>query len=137
VGENAMSSPSAKGLPPNVEEQVLDALKEAAEHDLCQVSYDTFEGDSQESVLLRPRDVLPYVQAVLKLHFDPGINPYDGERAAVALDVRVGVLRPAGPYWWTSPTLEENDPHAVRIWDASNDRVVWTNPSAPPEPPDS
>jgi hypothetical protein len=65
------------------------------------------------------------VEALLKLHHSPGVNPHSGRPTARLVRVRVGKASLGDGYWWTGPTLQDEGLKArlVRwtsevIWDA-------------------
>lgn len=68
-------------------------------------------------------DVPLLLEALLKLHHAPGVNPHSGRPTARLERVRVGRPAVAPGYWWTAPTLEEDGLKARLIqWTTE---VVW------------
>jgi len=58
------------------------------------------------------------VEAILRLHLDPGINPHSGEPTARLQHLAVGSHRLEDGYWWTGPTLSDAGPMARLVaWD--------------------
>jgi hypothetical protein len=78
---------------------------------------------------VRECDVEKLVQASLKLHYKPGINPYNGVETARLYRILVAPLRIDGPFWWSTPNLENNeDPSGARIIQGGVDSVAWKDP---------
>jgi hypothetical protein len=85
------------------------------------------------------REVVPasesrlLVDALLKLHHDPGVNPHSGRKTARLSRLRVGTPELLDGYWWTGPTLQDEGPKARLVgW---RFETVWDR-SAIDEPPD-
>ena len=59
-----------------------------------------------------------FLQALLCLHFEPGVNPHTKTRAKRLKMVTYRDLKPRGPFWWTTPDLQnDDDPNGALIWD--------------------
>lgn len=70
------------------------------------------------------------LEAMLKLHFEPGINPHNGKKAAELMEVRVAEPQIGEPLWWTSPSLGSKDPAGARIVHQDYvEHVIWRRPS--------
>ncbi len=67
--------------------------------------------------LVPAEDVELLVEAVLRLHRDPGRNPHSGRPAARLRRLTVGTPYLHEGYWWTAPALDERSPKArVVAW---------------------
>lgn len=68
------------------------------------------------------------VTATKKLHHKPGINPHNkGETAKIGA-ILSQPLEATGPYWWSTPDLQNNgDPRGAKIWSWNSDKeeVLW------------
>lgn len=85
------------------------------------------------------REVVPapevplLVDALVKLHHAPGVNPHSGRRTARLVRLRVGAPELLDGYWWTGPTLQDDGPRARVVgW---RFETVWDR-AALDEPPD-
>ena len=88
--------------------------------------------DSSSEYLVAESDLLRFLAAALELHYEPGRNPHSNFDTAQALAITVVQLRPQGPYWWTTPGLQENYDNkgaVVFCWDPVP-VVVWQRPGA-------
>jgi hypothetical protein len=85
------------------------------------------------------REVVPaaevplLVEALVKLHHDPGVNPHSGRRTARLVRVRVGTPELQPGYWWTGPTLQDAGARARLV--AWRFETAWDQ-AALDEPPD-
>lgn len=71
-----------------------------------------------------------FLLAILELHFSPGLNPHNRNEAAEVQCITTATLQPRGPYWWSTPGLQENnDPNGVVIfsWEMTP-RIAWLRP---------
>jgi hypothetical protein len=72
-----------------------------------------------------------FLEALVALHHSPGINPYNGGKAAELWEVVAGTLETdTKSYWWSSPTLA--DDHAVKGAQLNRDireGRMWAHPS--------
>lgn len=86
-------------------------------------------GGNQANVLttIVPREHLDtFIDAQVKLHHYPGVNPHDGAVQHKLVKVRWAKLECAGPYWWTTPDLMKNDdPNGVCIIQGMFFRDAW------------
>lgn len=64
------------------------------------------------------------VAALVRLHFDPGVNPHNGRPAAKLFQVRVATPSLNGGFWWTGPSLKDDGAPRARCvaWSTS---VAW------------
>ena len=70
-------------------------------------------------------DVSKFVEATKKLHMNPGVDPHNGNPTTPAHMITVAELRVCGPYWWTTPDLQNNDdPNGARIIQKMSETVV-------------
>ena len=72
-----------------------------------------------------------FLEALVALHYSPGINPYNGGKTATLWEVRACVLEQATrSYWWSSPTLSSD--HGVKGAQLNCDYVgeqrMWAHP---------
>lgn len=76
-------------------------------------------GRTTENFVPAP-EVPAFVRATQRLHHSPGINPHNGGAAAKIWKITSRAMNVCGPYWWTTPDLQENqDPAGARVirWD--------------------
>lgn len=79
-------------------------------------------------------DVPMLIEALIKLHHSPGVNPHSGRRTARLVRVRVGKASLGEGYWWTGPTLQDEGLKARLVrWTTE---VVWDRGMLDDEPPD-
>jgi hypothetical protein len=88
-----------------------------------------WEEGTPTSYLIHKDEVETFIDANLKLHYDPGINPATKEKTARVWQIRVGKLKRKGPYWWTSPALDGAKPGA-HIFDCYGTTCVWMSDEA-------
>ena len=69
-----------------------------------------WDGDSPTTHLVHKDDVAAFVEASKRLHFDPGVNPGTGKKVKQIHQIDVEELLFDDPYWWTTPSLNGNDP---------------------------
>lgn len=55
------------------------------------------------------------VEAQKRLHYSPGINPHNGNKTAEALSIDVCEFTATGPFWWSTPDLQNNKDSAGAI----------------------
>jgi hypothetical protein len=68
-------------------------------------------------------DVQLLVEALTRLHHDPGVNPHNGKKAAKLVRITVATPALGDGYWWTGPTLQDQGPKARTLgWSKT---VVW------------
>lgn len=79
-------------------------------------------------------DVPMLLEALLKLHHSPGLNPHSGRPTARLVRVRVGKASLGEGYWWTGPTLQDDGLKARLVrWTSE---VVWDRGGVTDEPID-
>lgn len=86
----------------------------------------TYEDGLEEDRFVHKNSVDKFVEASMELHYQPGINPHNGGRAGKI--TRISVAKPdiSGPYWWSTPGLQQNyDPEGVPIIDWYDSDVIW------------
>lgn len=72
------------------------------------------KGPDQDYVMHKDH-VARFVEATVKLHFDPGINPATGARCARIWRVSSAPIN-GSTYWWCVPNLgKNNDPEGAVI----------------------
>ena len=68
-------------------------------------------------------DVALLVEALVRLHHDPGVNPHSGRRTAKLVRVSVGTPSLGAGHWWTGPTLQDEGAKARTLdWTKT---AVW------------
>ena len=78
----------------------------------------TLEGGERRDELVPVDEVELLVEAVLKLHHDPGTNPHSGRKATPLVHLAVGTPRLGPGYWWSGPSLQDDAPQAQLVaWD--------------------
>lgn len=75
--------------------------------DFREVRMDFCYGASNEYIMHKDH-VARFVEASVKLHHTPGINPANKEPTAPIWRITSAPLH-ASSYWWTTPSLEGND----------------------------
>ena len=74
-------------------------------------------------------DVDAYVEAAVRLHFNPGINPHSGGETMKIERIMLGTPHFSGPYWHTTPSLQHEDANengaATLSW---NFETIWRAP---------
>jgi len=87
-----------------------------------------FKNGQKAKYTISSEDVEKFVEACMRLHNYPGINPHNKQKTArlekitrkdLLTDVKNIPNRPwsSGPYWWSTPNLQKNhDPSGVKIW---------------------
>jgi hypothetical protein len=88
-----------------------------------------YVGDSETTEHhLHLNDVHDFAAALIKLHISPGINIYTGTKTK-EIEL-IEVLYPHyGKYWWTSPTLEDDDKAVEVISGWLHDEYIYMSPS--------
>lgn len=73
-------------------------------------------GSDEHIVLAEEAEIMQ--QACHKLHVDPGVNPHNGNATSPATSITIEplgddidprLLKAYGPYWWSTPDLQDND----------------------------
>lgn len=77
-----------------------------------------WENNSADSVYIVPKcDLQKFVTATLELHSGKCINPHNNGSTSRVVAIYTGELEFSGPYWWSTPGLQENgDPSGSQIW---------------------
>lgn len=93
--------------------------------DLRVVTMDFVGGSSTEHIVLADElDML--IEACKRLHFNPGVNPANGNETAKIWRLRVADLNAHGPYWWAQPGLGDATPPVGALTIHSGvSRTVW------------
>ena len=99
---------------------------------LVQVSwYSSFdENDKPTTYIVAETQLATFMAALLKLHYEPGVNPHNGGKAAEALCITAAKLQTSGPYWRSVPDLQNNgDPNGAIIFDwEMSPTILWVRP---------
>lgn len=78
------------------------------------------------SYLIPEREVAKFVEATKRLHFDPGVNPHNRQQTRKIWKITVARLQLMGPFWWTTPNLQENDdPAGAHTIDSYHEETVF------------
>lgn len=72
--------------------------------------------------------------AILKLHHEPGRNPYSEVAPAALLRLSVGQARLDPGFWWSAPSLSEAGPRARLVAWAFETRFSGGFEADPPDP---
>lgn len=93
--------------------------------DLRVVSLDFVKGAPVEHIVLAD-ELDMFIEACVRLHFNPGINPGNGCETSRIWRLRVSELAAYGPYWWAMPSLGECPSRAGAMTiHGSVGRTVW------------
>jgi len=123
--EVAVSAEDAKRL----DGASLDRVSAAA---LRVVSLDWIDGRSTEHmVIVDQLDV--FVEACKRLHFSPGVNPYNGVETARIWRLRVAELRGYGPYWWAKSELDVKPSAGAFTVRGGISQTVWRDENHDPD----
>lgn len=91
--------------------------------------YVEFESGTESVYIIQESDVDKFVAATLELHYNPGKNPHNDVVTSRVKKITKKALVKAGPYWWSTPGLQDNyDPNGVAIYDFVESEVIWTPP---------
>jgi hypothetical protein len=82
------------------------------------------------SYVVHESQVDTFVQAQKTLHFEPGINPHTQGRTQPIGRIRIRTFEASGPFWWSTPDLQENrDPKgAIDFSPMGGGEDVWKHP---------
>lgn len=85
-----------------------------------------FHHGRDEEYIVHREQMQTLIDASIKLHFDPGINPHSLVEAAKIYAIKVARLRAYGQYWWTKQNLgtDKTEDGAFTI-SAGVGRIVW------------
>lgn len=75
-------------------------------------------------VIVCKDDVLKFLVAVLNRHYSPGVHPETGEPETPVQEITLSRQEIAGPYWWTGPSLQDDDT-GVKIYPWVIETTVW------------
>ena len=84
-----------------------------------------FQGGSVAEHIVHEREVDAIVAASIRLHYDPGMNPHNGETAARIWRIRCADFRARGPYWWTERELGILPSEGAFTISAGFGRTIW------------
>lgn len=88
------------------------------------------ENEKPTTHIVAEHQLAAFLTATLQLHYDPGINPGNGTKAAEALCITATKLKTKGPFWWTVPGLKREDAQNGAIifsWETTP-TILWTRP---------
>jgi hypothetical protein len=88
--------------------------------------------DTFRDHVVHKSEVDKFVEASKRLHVDPGVNPHrpPGEGKTARINrITVGSFQTTGPFWWTTPDLQNNrDPVGATIYQSDyNEVTVWSS----------
>lgn len=85
-----------------------------------------FVGGNRTTRLFHKNNVAQFVEATVKLHHKPGVNPHSKLTTAPVWRVTSSPLAYSGPYWWTARTLNADNTGA-RFLEGSyeHERIEW------------
>jgi len=73
--------------------------------------------------------VARFVEATVRLHHTPGINPHTQGKTDRLWRIEVCDFTLTGPFWWTTPDLQNNhDPAGAQLIDIQNSQVAFVDP---------
>jgi hypothetical protein len=85
-----------------------------------------FIATSTQSHLVHKDEVSKFVKAAKELYVSPGINPHNGARCSECWKITVASLGPTGPFWWSTPGLQENhDPNGATVYNEHHVEIVY------------
>lgn len=65
-----------------------------------------FDDESTRNELVHVMHVDRFVEATMKLHVEPGVNPHNGKKTKPVVAMTISSPDFDGPYWHTQPSLE-------------------------------
>lgn len=89
------------------------------------VEYLFRESSMYNKEVVHESQVEMFCEAILQLHYNPGINPHNREKTSEVITINVMRMEPSGPYWWTGPSLEGSD--GATLYGRNYDRR-WIRP---------
>lgn len=93
--------------------------------DLRVVTMDFVDATPTEHIVLAD-ELDMFIEACKRLHFNPGVNPANGNETAKIWRLRVADLNAHGPYWWAQPGLGDAIPRVGALTIHSGiSRTVW------------
>lgn len=94
-----------------------------------------WEHDKEPTVhIVSEQELQILIKATVKLHHHPGVNPHiRNARTSQVAKITVQKLEPSGPYWWSTPNLQEDgDPNGATLWSwNTRTETVWERPQIP------
>jgi hypothetical protein len=91
--------------------------------------WDVNDDSDNEQHVVSEGSVDRFVEATLQLHFKPGVNPHTNVATKPVQYLTVAALQPMGPFWDTTPGLQENDdPRGAMTWEWATADIVWIRP---------
>lgn len=82
--------------------------------------------------MMHENDVKLFIEATLNLHYEPGINPYNGEKTSTVWEIRSEPVRLRGKFWWTQPDLGKGgkDARGATLFGEPNlpSKLEWRHP---------
>ncbi|MCX6758654.1 MAG: hypothetical protein NTX14_03030 [Candidatus Nealsonbacteria bacterium] len=88
-----------------------------------------FDGDESEESIIEIGDQYNLLVAKKRLHYDPGVNPFDQRTAARAVVMRIGKPRFLEPSVWLRPGRSVQDAQGVSILAWEDFSILWPIPS--------
>ena|SRR5665213_2272120 len=91
----------------------------------------TYKGSKNASRhMMHESQVKAFVEATLKLHYHPGINPYTGGKTSeIELIVSYRLDKSEQTtFWWCSSTLSEDKWNGAYIFHCEFSEMLWAHP---------
>lgn len=88
-----------------------------------------FKGsDNPTEDYMHKDQVAIYLEAKLQLHYQPGINPYNGNQTCVLWKVESEKLSDSTIYWHTTPGLDEKKSAGAPVSYFHRESRLWSHP---------
>ncbi|HOX29880.1 MAG TPA: hypothetical protein P5080_02825 [Candidatus Paceibacterota bacterium] len=84
-----------------------------------------FHGEGKESSIITEDNLDLMLEAKKRLHFDPGINPFNQKKAARASVMRAGKPYFNGPFVWERPASPVINQNGVSILSWKDYSILW------------
>jgi hypothetical protein len=100
--------------------------------ELCSVTveYGRDTGYVVEKYIIPKQDLDAFVEATVRLHHDPGINPHNKHITGPIRRISTDSFSVVGPFWWTTPDLQSTGKSGARIIRPHTEcgEQVWIDP---------
>lgn len=77
--------------------------------EFCIVEYLFQDNSTYHKEIVHRNEVDEFCEALLRLHYEPGVNPHNNGKTAKIIAINVLRCEPRGAFWWTSPSLDGED----------------------------
>lgn len=85
----------------------------------------SYENSQDNDYIVHKDEVEMLVEAIKRLHVDPGINPHNGRQTAKAVKIASAQLTHDDPVWWTCPSLNKGTAGARLVRGAFEETVHY------------